>query len=86
MKTKLNNKTEIVLTIIAIFLFILIMCGCNLEPRVKPNPDLQGFEIVVIDSCEYLSEYRGSCIGYRFAHKGNCKFCSKRNTINYCNN
>jgi hypothetical protein len=39
-----------------------------------------GFEVVVIDSCEYI---RKELIGYKKAafetvHKGNCRFCKER--------
>lgn len=30
------------------------------------------FDVVVIDSCEYIVN------NYRFAHKGNCRFCRER--------
>ena len=44
-----------------------------------------GFNVIVIDSCEYLYkkyEVRGGYAGYGYgfmAHKGNCKFCAERN-------
>ena len=44
----------------------------------------KGFDVIVIDSCEYLikTEKRGggnwsTCSGY-MAHKGNCRFCEER--------
>ena len=43
-----------------------------------------GFQVIVIDSCEYLIKsdiykgaYRGIGHGF-FGHKGNCKFCEER--------
>ena len=44
-----------------------------------------GFNVIVIDSCEYIYkkyEVRGGYAGYGYgfmAHKGNCKFCAERN-------
>jgi hypothetical protein len=44
-----------------------------------------GFNVIVVDSCEYLIKtishgggYRGYGYGY-MSHKGNCKFCKERN-------
>lgn len=56
-------------------LFILalaavMMAGCCNESS-KPTY-VDGWMIVVIDSCEYLNT------GYKLAHKGNCKFCAER--------
>ena len=46
---------------------------------------LNGFQVIVIDSCEYLIKSDtskgawGSGIGHGFfGHKGNCKFCEER--------
>lgn len=39
--------------------------------------DLVGAKIVVIDSCEYI-QYDVQNY-YAVTHKGNCKFCAKRN-------
>lgn len=36
------------------------------------------FEVVTVDSCEYIRRYEGVYNGYSFAHKGNCKFCEQR--------
>ena len=68
--------------IILLALTILMMVGCKYrtDAEIKEAKRLSGFNIVVIDSCEYLKgsetrEYRG--YGY-FAHKGNCRFCKER--------
>ena len=58
------------------------MMGCDNKTdakKIEANR-LNGFNIVVIDSCEYLirvksTSYHG--FGY-LAHKGNCRFCAKR--------
>ena len=44
-----------------------------------------GFEVVIIDSCEYI---RKELIGYKKAafetvHKGNCRFCKERDSIKW---
>ena len=60
----------------------LMMVGCEYQTDVKIDEakHLNGFKIVVIDSCEYLKndEWVGNQgYGY-FAHKGNCRFCKER--------
>ena len=60
--------------IIFIALTALIMVGCeyqNPDGSYNTSKSLM-MEIVVIDSCEYISGY---CI---LAHKGNCRFCKER--------
>ena len=58
------------------------MVGCKHRPdaEIEEAERLKGFNIVVIDSCEYLEgseTYGYSGYGY-FAHKGNCRFCKER--------
>ena len=61
----------------------LVMMGCNCETdskKIEEQENLNGFNIVVIDSCEYL--YKKIPAGYAgyglMAHKGNCRFCKER--------
>ena len=61
----------------------MIMVGCELRTNteIEERKRLKGFNVVVIDSCEYLKGnetfgYQG--YGY-FAHKGNCRYCAERN-------
>lgn len=68
--------------IILLALAALMMVGCEgrTDAEIEEAKRLNGFNIVVIDSCEYLkskeaSGYAG--FGY-FAHKGNCRFCKER--------
>lgn len=71
--------------LITLALLAVIMAGCvktkeNGEPIVSDyynqhsvdNPYLQ-----VLDSCEYI------CWNGRMAHKGNCKYCAKRDSIKW---
>jgi len=58
---------------------ILMMIGCDYQ-----NPDGSydtskslSMETVVIDNCEYIDAYN------RLAHKGNCRFCEKRDSIKW---
>ena len=67
-------------------LLFSILCSCanetdNSKTKYQPTgkndkaigTDAQPYEIIVIDSCEYVKGY------YRLAHKGNCRFCKERN-------
>ena len=65
-----------------LILTTLIMVGCEFRSteEIEEAERLEGCNIVVIDSCEYLqrtetSGYQG--YGY-FSHKGNCHFCKER--------
>lgn len=68
--------------IILLALTVLMMVGCEYKSDVQTVEEarLNGFYIVISDSCEYLRKdvsegYQG--YGY-FAHKGNCRFCKER--------
>ena len=86
---------ERVLLIIVSFLF-LISCDNRTEEQIwkdyqakqeKARQDsiFKGFDVIVIDSCEYLikrESQSASQRGYGFmSHKGNCKFCEERKKI-----
>ena len=68
--------------IILLALTALIMAGCEYktDAEIEEAKRLHGFNIIIVDSCEYLkmntsTGYQG--YGY-FAHKGNCRFCKER--------
>ena len=68
--------------ILLLALTTLMMTGCEhkTDAEIEEAKRLNGFNIVVIDSCEYLE--KSDAIGYQgygyFAHKGNCRFCKER--------
>lgn len=68
--------------IILLALTALMMVGCKYktDAEIEEAKHLNGFNIVVIDSCEYLE--KSETHGYNgygfFAHKGNCRFCKER--------
>ena len=68
--------------IILLALATLIMAGCvyKTEAEREEAKRLSGFNIIIIDSCEYLKMSEcGGYFGYGyFAHKGNCRFCQER--------
>lgn len=62
---------------VKIFLVVftaLMMVGCD---DVRPSKEVDGAEIVTIDSCEYVRclTYYGHIVD---SHKGNCRFCTER--------
>ena len=71
-------------------LIAVIFCGCGNFPQpcgndlkheqqIKHESNWNGFEVIIVDSCEYLNKFYGDGhSGYRFTHKGNCKFCAER--------
>lgn len=68
--------------IILLALAALMMVGCKYQTdaEIEEAERLNGFNIVVIDSCEYLKKDEtrvNQGYGY-FAHKGNCRFCAER--------
>ena len=68
--------------IILLALTALMMVGCDYrtDAEIEEAERLKGFNIVVIDSCEYLYKTTyTSHSGFGFmAHKGNCRFCKER--------
>lgn len=68
--------------IILLALTALIMAGCEYKTDAEREEAerLNGFNIIIVDSCEYLKSKEGSgYLGYGyFAHKGNCRFCKER--------
>ncbi len=64
----------------ALTALMIVGCECSTDAEIEERKLLKGFNVVVIDSCEYLKAHndRGySGYGY-FAHKGNCRFCKER--------
>lgn len=68
--------------IILLALTALMMVGCEYktDSEIEEAERLNGFNIVVIDSCEYLrKKAQAGYAGHGFmAHKGNCRFCKER--------
>ena len=67
----------IILAIVAAMI-VCCLCSCNTTRKGKTTENVDGsaFDVIVVDSCEYLI---GDC-GYSgyMAHKGNCKYCEQR--------
>ena len=62
------------LTIVA----VLMLTACNETTKTRTTENIDGttFDVIEVDSCEYLVATRGY-YGY-MAHKGNCKYCEQR--------
>lgn len=70
---------------IIILVIILFIGVFGIQKCEDNNADYQatkgnGYNIEIIDSCEYLVRYE-LYAGY-MAHKGNCKFCEERRKKN----
>ena len=67
--------------IVAIVAAMIVACLCSCEParQTQTIKNVGGtfFDVIEIDSCEYIVGNAGNK-GY-LAHKGNCKYCAKRN-------
>lgn len=66
----------IVLIAISVFGVALLTQSYRDETADERGKEGYGFNVVVVDSCEYIiceSGYKGF-----MAHKGNCKFCEQR--------
>jgi len=58
----------------------IVSCEYRTEAEIEEAKRLGGFNIVTVDSCEYLIKSEtGGYQGYGyFAHKGNCRYCKER--------
>ena len=55
---------------------VLMLSSCTIEPRTIKNVAGTSFDVIEVDSCEYIIGWAGYK-GY-MAHKGNCKYCKQR--------
>ena len=60
--------------IIILTLAALMMVGCGKYVAYR----IEGVQISVIDSCEYIKCYTYGIGAYTYSHKGNCRFCKER--------
>lgn len=65
--------------VILLMLATLAIVSCEYKTNAEREEAkrLCGFNIVIVDSCEYLIKEETSGYSY-FAHKGNCRFCKER--------
>lgn len=69
---------------IAFLLVAILVASCTPNPQpsgTTTTSKLGDYTVKVIDECEYI-EYSagiGESRVYSITHKGNCKFCAKRN-------
>ena len=65
----------------------IVSCEYKTEAEIEEAKRLGGFNIVTVDSCEYLIKSEKGGGGYQgygyFAHKGNCRFCKERDSIKW---
>lgn len=64
--------------LILLALTALMMVGCgDYTGKNQKNIAILGYSDIEIDSCQYIIG------GYTLAHKGNCRFCEKRDSIKW---
>ena len=72
-------ERRLFLILLALAALMIVGCKSRTDAETEEAERLKGFNIVVIDSCEYLEHsetYGHQGYGY-FAHKGNCRFCKE---------
>ena len=82
----MKNKTSILVGTRHFFYALLvavIFCGCGNGTTAKEQPieqtkDYHNYNLIVIDSCEYLEAGGVPRDWTVLTHKGNCKFCAER--------
>lgn len=70
-----NNVVSIIGILVCLLIVILI--NCQSQENMAKNVESSDFAVIEYDSCEYVirsTPYKGF-----LAHKGNCKYCEKRN-------
>ena len=65
--------------ILLLALTAIMMVGCDFNSQRMWNTKVDGdaYGVILVDSCEYIKGV------YRLAHKGNCQFCAKRDSIKW---
>ena len=78
----MKRVISLAIGIVAVCTFAMCIHSCmdntanNEKEAVITSEVYRDYEIIIIDSCEYIRGYR--TLGYRLAHKGNCRFCKER--------
>lgn len=76
--------------LLILIITIFALCGCvvNIPRQECKHVTSKTYNVVEIDSCEYLVKHKVvKCYNQRkkdvisVTHKGNCKYCQKRNKI-----
>ena len=71
----MNMKINLFVYSTTLIVFLLIsIISCNSDFNEKDRGEVEGFETIVYDSCEYVFDIFTNDI----EHKGNCKFCEER--------
>lgn len=67
-----------IISAIVAVMIVCCLCSCNGTTKTRTIESIDGttFDVIEVDSCEYLVATRGYQ-GY-MAHKGNCKYCEQR--------
>ena len=65
-----------------LLIFIIpLLVSCS--ETLRPHTEIDGIQVVTIDSCEYIRTPAYGIDMYSFAHKVNCKYCVERRKKEY---
>jgi len=66
-----------------LFVMMILMSSCGKYQRTEKDSVFE-YDVIEIDSCEYIivqsKTYGFDCFVTCITHKGNCKYCEKRNS------
>jgi hypothetical protein len=75
------KANRITLAICFVALMCAVVSGCDEMIPTGERENKSGYEIVIIDSCEYIEvTFCPGCDNgyYSLTHKGNCKHCTSK--------
>ena len=71
---------------ITLIVLAILFYGCSEQSKKAEQkqeiPNIDKYDIIIIDSCEYIVYKWAGSDRHVITHKGNCKFCLKRFKIN----
>lgn len=82
MKTNFKFKTQLIaFAYVLLAVVFFIRCGNEItaqENNIEQSIDYHGYNLIIIDSCEYFEAGGVPRDWTVLTHKGNCKFCLAR--------
>lgn len=65
------------LCFISILFVSVLICSCE-SPKIENDEQVLEYDVIEIDSCEYIMVQSETYALTSIAHKGNCKYCQER--------
>lgn len=76
-------RTNIYYLFLVLMALLLMSCDSRNITRKEVDSPIE-YDVIWIDSCEYIMVQSRTCHGYivtSIGHKGNCKYCKEINNI-----